>query len=367
MRVCIHRGSREIGGNCVELEASRKRLVIDLGRPLHATQDERVELPNITGVADGTLVGVVLSHPHQDHYGLVEQLDASVPIYIGRAAAGILDAAFFFAPSGARLKPAGFLTDREPLKLGPFVVTPYLVDHSAFDAYALLIEADGRRLFYSGDFRAHGRKASLADRLRKQPPGNVDVLLLEGTNVRSDGQAPAGSTEMDVELAMVDVCGGTRGLVTVFSAAQNIDRLVTIYRACKRAGRTLVIDLYTATIAAATKRETIPQPGFPRLRVYVPNRQRILVKESAEFERVTAIRPHRIFLDEIRADPGRFVMVVQGQAFLRLRGAAASRMRPRSGRFGPGISSRLLVRVSLACSRSTACRSRTFMQRVTPA
>src|SRR5439155_4170442 len=133
-------------------------------------------------------------------------------------------------------------------------------------------------------------------------------------NVRSDGQAPAGSNEVDVELAMADMCRGTRGLVTVFSASQNIDRLVTIYRACKRAGRTLVIDLYTATIAAATKRETIPQPGFPRLRVYVPNRQRILVNESAEFERVTAIRPHRIFLDEIRADPGRFVMVVQGSS-----------------------------------------------------
>src|SRR5438876_176519 len=83
-------------------------------------------------------------------------------------------------------------------------------------------------------------------------------------------------------------------------------RLGTIYRACKRAGRILVIDLYSATVAAATARKTVPQPGFPRLRVYVPNRQRILVKESAEFERIEAIRPHRIFLEEIGADPDRF-------------------------------------------------------------
>jgi ribonuclease J len=111
---------------------------------------------------------------------------------------------------------------------------------------------------------------------------------------------------------MAETFRRTRGLVNVFSAAQNIDRLVTIYRACKRAGRILVIDLYSATVAAATTRTTIPQAGFPRLRVYVPNRQRILVKESAEFERIEAIRPHRVFLEEIRADPGRFVMVAQG-------------------------------------------------------
>lgn len=311
MRVCIHRGAREVGGNCVEFEASGKRLVIDIGRPLDMPPGSVVDLP-FTAKSDGTLVGIVVSHPHQDHYGLVEQLDAKVPIYVGRAAAAILEAAVFFAPSGARLHPAGFLADRKPIELGPFIVTPYLVDHSAFDSYALLIEADGRRVFYSADFRAHGRKAALTDRLSKEPPESVNVVLLEGTHVRSDGRTPAGVNESDVELSMAALFRQTAGMVTIFNAAQNIDRLVTIYRACKRTGRMLVIDLYTATIAAVTGKATIPQPGFPNLRVYVPNRQRILVKESGEFDRVEAIRPHRIFLEEIRADPSRYVMVLQG-------------------------------------------------------
>lgn len=43
---------------------------------------------------------------------------------------------------------------RSALQLGPFTVTPYLVDDSAFDAYALLVEAVGRRVLYSGDLRA---------------------------------------------------------------------------------------------------------------------------------------------------------------------------------------------------------------------
>ena len=66
------------------------------------------------------------------------------------------------------------------MNLGPFTITPYLVDHSAFDAYSLLVEAAGRRLFYSGDFRAHGRKARLFEQLVADPPA-ADVMLMEGT------------------------------------------------------------------------------------------------------------------------------------------------------------------------------------------
>jgi ribonuclease J len=260
----------------------------------------------------------VLSHPHQDHYGFVHQVEQSVPVYIGKAAAAILEAAAFFAPSGVTLEPAGFLEDREPLAVGPFTVTPFLVDHSAFDSYALLVQGDGRRLFYSGDFRAHGRKASLIRKLCDHPPPDVDVLMLEGTHVRADGDVSAGPDERDVELAMAETFHSTRGLVAVFSAAQNIDRLVTVYRACKRAGRTLVVDLYTATMAAATGNENIPQPGFPRLRIYVPNRQRILVKESRQFERVNSVHRHRIYLGEIQEKRDELVMLIQGSTLAEL-------------------------------------------------
>jgi ribonuclease J len=51
-----------------------------------------------------------------------------------------------------------------------FAVTPYLIDHSGFDAVAYLIEADGKRLFYSSDFRGHGRKSMLFDLMLANPP-----------------------------------------------------------------------------------------------------------------------------------------------------------------------------------------------------
>jgi ribonuclease J len=64
-----------------------------------------------------------------------------------------------------------------------------LNDHSAFDAYSFLVEADGKSLFYSADFRGHGRKSRLFDQFLKTAPKPVDVLLMEGTTIgRDDGK-----------------------------------------------------------------------------------------------------------------------------------------------------------------------------------
>ena len=314
MRVRIHRGSGEIGGSCVEVEAaSGARLLLDFGLPLDADMDEPVPLPAVSGVVepDDTLLGILISHPHLDHYGLALELPVEVPVYLGSEADRLLQAAAFFSPQARGPRCAGHLADRTPFELGPFTITPYLVDHSGFDAYSLLVEADGCRLFYTGDFRGHGRKAALFERLLREPPDGIDVLLMEGTHVRGDGahDEVAFETESRLEDRFVEVCGQTDGAVVVFGSAQNLDRLVTVYRAARRSGRVCVVDLYGATVASAT-RPTIPQPGFDGLRVYVPHRQRVRVKESGEFDRVARIRNVRVFLEELAQMPERFVLYV---------------------------------------------------------
>jgi ribonuclease J len=127
-------------------------------------------------------------------------------------------------------------------------VTPFLIDHSAFDAYMVLVEVNGKRIFYSGDFRTHGRKSVLTKRLMAAPPRNIDVLLMEGTNLGSDKSC---ATEDDLERDFVNPFRTTAGRVFVAWSGQNIDRTVTLYRACRKARRTLVIDLYTAEVLEA--------------------------------------------------------------------------------------------------------------------
>jgi ribonuclease J len=297
------------------------RIVVDVGRPLSAGWSEEVALPRVPGLTggDSSLRGVLISHPHLDHYGLVVGVGRGVPLYIGAEAAAILRAAAFFSPAGTNLEPTGFFRDRESLNIGPFSVTSFLNDHSAFDAYSLLIETDGRRLFYTGDIRGHGRKACLFDALLSRPPTSVDVMLMEGTHVRADATHDSArfETETDLENRFLDRFAETKGAVAVLGSAQNLDRLVTVYRAARRGGRQLVIDLYGATIAAAT-RPSIPQVGFPDLRVYVPQRQRVLVKQSGEFERVRALGSSRVFVEEMLADPARFVFYVPSSSVFEL-------------------------------------------------
>jgi ribonuclease J len=168
-------------------------------------------------------------------------------------------------------------------------------------------------LFYTGDIRGHGRKSRLFDELLTDPPHGVDVLLMEGTHVTAAGRLdPAAvsrscATEAEVEDRLVELCHQTAGLVMVCGSAQNADRLVSVHRAALRSGRSTVLDLYAATVAAAAA-ASIPQPGHRNLRVYVPNRQRVLVKQSGQFDRVKNISDVRVFTEEIEADRGGFLL-----------------------------------------------------------
>ena len=173
------------------------------------------------------------------------------------------------------------------------------MDHSAFDAYGLLIEADGRRVYYSGDFRAHGRKSGLFEAMIKHPAQNIDVLLMEGTTMGKTGTGKGFSSEADLEEAFVQAFSETEGIHFVWASAQNIDRIVTIFRAAKRTNRLFVIDLYTAVVLEATGRESIPQSFWTAVRLYTPASQRRLIVRNALFEDLRRHSKNRVFPEEL--------------------------------------------------------------------
>jgi ribonuclease J len=157
MRLCIHRGTKQIGGTCVEIEASGSRIIVDLGLPFDVVEVDPALVPQIPGLRehDASLLAIVLSHGHRDHWGLVPKVRTDIPIVMGRATERIMRAAADFVPDAFAPKAWKHLESDKPLRIGPFAITPRLVDHSGFDAYALEIEAGGRRLFYSGEPPPH--------------------------------------------------------------------------------------------------------------------------------------------------------------------------------------------------------------------
>lgn len=314
MRARIHRGAREIGGNCVELEHQGQRIVLDIGLPLYHESDQSHPLPAVRGLSPGTdpdgLLAVVISHTHPDHMGLLATVATDVPVYCGEAAGRVAQAAAPFMPDGTPPREWLPIRDREQLTVGPFTVTPLLVDHSAFDAYALLVDAGGRRLLYSGDLRAHGRKPSTWRRLLDEPPAGVHALLLEGT--RLSRPVEHNTTELEVEQQLAKLCVETAGIVLVCYSSQNIDRLVTVYRASKHAGRMLVTDLYGVAVAAATGRNTVPQASWDDVRVFVPHAQRRRIIEDQRFNEINAIRSRRIFPEQFATLGPRIVLTMRG-------------------------------------------------------
>ena len=244
--------------------------------------------------------------------------------WMGEATARILRAAAFWT-RGLDVPVAGHLQHREPVQIGPFTVTPYLNDHSAFDAYSLLVEAGGRQLFYTGDIRGHGRKAGIFEELLRKPPDDVDVLLMEGTNIHPGEPREDPARESDVERAMVETFRATGGLSLVVASSQNIDRLVTIYRAALQADRDLVMDAYTADIARATGNERIPRPSpdWPRIHTYLPRWQAVRIKRAGAFERLEDINPYRLYPEGLAAEPGRYVMLFSASEGPRLAAAGA--------------------------------------------
>ena len=87
-------------GSCVEVEYRGSRLILDIGRPLSAGRDEFIPLPGVPGLATGhpSIAAILLSHGHQDHWGLIDQVHHSIPVYIGKRAADVLRAADFWVP-----------------------------------------------------------------------------------------------------------------------------------------------------------------------------------------------------------------------------------------------------------------------------
>ncbi|MER9456557.1 MBL fold metallo-hydrolase [Mesorhizobium sp. M0478] len=314
MKFCIHRGSKQIGGSCVELEHEGNRILVDLGLPLDQEFDT-ARLPEIQELDEpnSNILAVLLSHGHRDHWGLLPKLPWPIDVYLGRKTLSIMTAARPFVPGGYVPERAITYQDRIPFSVGPFEVTPYLVDHSGFDAYSLLIRADGKSLLYSGDIRSHGRKAALFRKFLADAPTPVGVLLMEGSSLGRLSREQRFDTEAAIEQRLVETMSATEGMLLVACSVQNIDRVVSVYRAAKRSGRQLVVDAYGAEILKATDTASIPKPSgdWDNVKVYIPKFQRRLLVKNAIAHLVDGYRGRRIFPEKLPSQASRSVMLVR--------------------------------------------------------
>jgi ribonuclease J len=327
MQLTIHRGTKEIGGSCVEIGTDKARIVIDIGFPLKGedgknfsnkkNQDlpirdlvEKKILHNVEGLFKDTersIDAILISHPHQDHYGFLQYINPEIPVYTSFGCRELINLSFDFFMNQKPAFKYKLIKAWETFDIKDIRITPYLVDHSGFDAMAFLIEAEGKRLFYSGDFRGHGRKDILFKTIIKEPPRDIDYLILEGTMIGRSNEKY--KKETDIEKELIDIFNNNDKLIVFACSSQNIDRLVSFYRACIKTGKILVLDPYTTFILDKIKdiAHNVPQFDWEKhFRIY--NTRNRFTKKMAENKTLYKYKNAKITIEEIVDKKGKIVI-----------------------------------------------------------
>lgn len=271
-------------------------------------------LPDIKGLykdEEKGIDGILISHSHLDHYGFLQYVNPEIPIYLSQGAGLLIEVSNIFIPAKVGKLNTGIISNKKQFNIGDFTIQPFLVDHSAFDALAFLIEAEGKRVFYSGDFRAHGRKAILFKQMVKKPPQNIDCLLMEGSTLgRGDAQY---KTEEDVEKRLEEILSERRNITFLFASSQNIDRIVSAYRACLKTDSIFVIDIYTAFILDKLKQvsERIPQFNWKNVRVKFLNAHAKALVQAGHRDLLYTYNKRKIELPEINRCKNKILMLAR--------------------------------------------------------
>ena len=254
MEINIIRGQNQIGGSIIEVSSKNTKIILDVGSNL---DDKEIVVPKIEGLFKGEAKydGVLISHYHSDHEGLATKILPEIPIYMGEKSYEIHKITREYIKKEYLKEPKTFKADEEFL-IGDIKITPYLCDHSAFDSHMFLLEFEGKKILYTGDFRSNGRKffQSLLNKLPK-----VDALITEGTNLSNNKIGKINLTEKELEKKGIELLEGNDRPVFVLMAGTNIDRIVTLYKIANATKRLFLIDTYVGVITD-TIGGNIPNP-----------------------------------------------------------------------------------------------------------
>jgi len=225
----------------------RKWLMVDLGLTFPGEKEPGVDvvLPDlrfIEAIKD-QLVGIVITHAHEDHVGAVLDLwpRLRVPIYATGFTVGMLKSKLNDYGGGLEIKikevPIG-----ASFKAGPFEIELVPMAHSIPEPSGLAIRTPAGLVFHTGDWKLDKTPiiGSPTDEERLAALGNegVRVLVCDSTNVLRDGISPS---ETDIANSLIDIVKSAKRRVIITTFASNVGRIKAAADAAQASGRRLCI------------------------------------------------------------------------------------------------------------------------------
>lgn len=240
-------GSSEIGMNVNLYGTQGKWVMVDCGMTFGDPYYPGIELvlPDLEFIEDRAenLLGIVLTHGHEDHIGALPYLaaDLGVPLYATAFTAGLIY---------NKLQEAGLTEEIElnvidpenSLDLGPFNFRHIPLAHSILEGNALVIGTEHGRIFHTGDWKLDpdpqtGRPTSEEELIAIGDEG-ILALVCDSTNVFNERDS---GSEGAVKKGLAEVIGGAAGRVLVTTFASNAARLQTLGRIAKEMDRKVCV------------------------------------------------------------------------------------------------------------------------------
>lgn len=241
-------GAGEIGMNFYLYGCEGKWIAVEMGVTFADESLPGIDLivpdPAFVESLGESLIGIVLTHGHEDHLGAVPYLGLRfprVPVYATPFAAGLLAEKL----ADAELEDAVDLVTK-PLgarfRLGPFDIEYVTVTHSIPEPNALLIRTKFGTVLHTGDFKVDPEpligKSTDEARLAKAGNDGILAIVCDSTNATIEGKT---GSEAEVRQSLIEIIAGCRQRVAVACFASNIARVTTLYHAAQANGRRVAL------------------------------------------------------------------------------------------------------------------------------
>ena len=262
-------GSGEIGMNVNLYGCQSKWVMVDLGLTFADPAYPGVELilPDLSFIEDrrDDLLGIVLTHGHEDHIGAIPYLaaDLGVPLYATPFTAGLIR--LKLEEEGLTREVELNVIDNEgSFALGPFGFRYVPLAHSIPEGNAVLIDTPYGKIFHTGDWKLDEQpllgQPSTPEQLTAIGDEGVLALVCDSTNVFNP---EASGSEGDVREGLMQAVAGAKGRVLVTTFASNAARLQTLGEVANAMGRKLCVAGRSLDRIIATARNAGYLKDFP--------------------------------------------------------------------------------------------------------
>lgn len=240
-------GSGEIGMNMNLYHLDGKWLMIDCGAGFAEDFLPGIDMivPDFSFIhkRQEDLVGLVLTHAHEDHLGAIPHLwhEFHCPIYATPFTAAFLRAKLADNDMAGQANIIE-VAPGSKFKVAPFDLELVELTHSAPEMNAVMLRTPHGNVFHSGDWKLDPSPmvgpASDKAKIKKYGDEGVLAMVSDSTNVFSPGTA---GSEGDLRESMIELVGQCKQLVVVTTFASNVARIETIAVAAREAGRRVVL------------------------------------------------------------------------------------------------------------------------------